>query len=610
MTRSGLTHRARLPHNRGIAERVEPFIQYHLRAVRAGVLATWIVLPLLAVYPWLPGHEPVERGPYLVVLGIALAGLLVVQWLPWERLFRSGWGDRFRYAWSVVDIVLITLALGFADGAASPLFGLYALTTVFFAASYPLRGQVALLAFTAACYLLLAVAATPVDAGEVGVRLGILATLGFMGSFLSRELITEMTGHAAARAEADRRAQLLGAVVGSGPRMSVLDHEGVLAAVADAALQLGFDAADVCLLDEGQRGTYRVVEARGLPSEYADRKHDATSGVVGRVLAEQRTVVSDDYGDLPDAVDALRSSGFLAVVGTPVWVQGGLAAVLEAGTRSTRSVAVEEIEALELLAYQAGRAIENAQRFDAERKMVERLEELDRLKGEFVSTASHELRTPLTIIVGMASTLVGKWDTFDEGDRRNLMERLLANAERLDDLVSALLDFSRLDAGRIRLDLGPVDLGGLVAEATHRLESLFEHHHVSVEIDPAVVVEADDGLVDRVIENLLTNAVRHTPPGTCVAVRVAEEDGEGIVSVEDDGPGVPPEVLGHLGERFYRGEDASRNAVQGLGLGLALSLELLQLHGSDLEIVSELGAGTMFRFRLPVSQMAEEPSRT
>lgn len=585
-------------------------IDYHVRAVRAGVLSTYLIIPLLAVYPLLPGQSGIDRAPYLALLAVAMAGAVVVHALPWRQLFEAGLGDWLRYAWSVLDIVIITAALELSGGPSSPLFGIYALTTVFFAASYPRRGQLLLLLFTFGAYAV-TWPGSGIGADEVTVRLGVLGVLAFLGSFLSGELIDKTVAHARAREDADRRAALLAAVAGASGSLTVLDPDRVLTAIIDAVERLGFEAADLCMLDEdGIR--YEVVRSRGLPAEYTTRVHSARGGLMGRVLGIRRTVVSD-YADVADAAPELRSAGFRAVVATPVWVQGRLSGVLEAGSRDRVTVRPEEVEALELLAFQAGRAIENARRFTGERQMVERLAELDRLKNDFVSTASHELRTPLTVVLGMATTLLARWETLDEASRLRLIDRMQANAQRLEEIVDSLLDFSQLEQGAVELDEQRFDLGVVVQDATERLAPLFAERTLAVKSEAGLPVMGDRRLLDRVLENLLGNAAKHTPPGTAVTVTVARTGDSVLVEVADDGPGIKPEELAHLGDRFFRGGDTNTRTTGGLGLGLAIVREILLRHGSNLEVESVPGRGSRFRFRLLLAHepvRSEEPSKS
>jgi signal transduction histidine kinase len=413
-----------------------------------------------------------------------------------------------------------------------------------------------------------------------------------------RRLADEAEGAAEARRESERRAELLATVARTARSVSALETDEVLQAVVRGATTLGLESANLALFDEID-GTYRVAHGIGLPKEYVESAHPATAGMPGLVRGRRETVVVDDYAGHPNAIPSLRDRGFRAAIATPVWVHGRLTAALVAGTRHRREVAPEETEAFELLAALAGRALENARAFEDERRTVERMSELDRLKGDFLSNVSHELRTPLTAISGMGLTLEQQWDGLDEEIRRELLARLNANARTLDRIIGNLLDYSRLEAGRMEIRMEPVRVDDLLEQVSGRLRTLFAAHPLSVEIERGLVVRADPLLLDRVVENLLSNAVKHTPPGTDVALEAHREAGQVVVAVTDSGPGIPPEEQRHLGDRFFRGRDPTEQRTRGTGLGLALVREVLRLHGADLEIDSAPGRGARFAFRQP-----------
>jgi signal transduction histidine kinase len=427
------------------------------------------------------------------------------------------------------------------------------------------------------------------------ISLAVVASLAATAIFA---WIAYRWGAAGARREFERRAELLATVARTARSVSALETDEVLEAVVRGATTLGLESTNLALFEE-MDGTYRVAHGIGLPEEYVESSHPASAGMPGLVRARRETVVVDDYAGHPNAVPSLRGEGFRAAIATPVWVHGRLTAALVGGSRHRRDVAPEEVEAFELLAALAGRALENARAFEDERRTVERMSELDRMKGDFLSNVSHELRTPLTAISGMGMTLEQQWDALDEETRHELLARLNANARTLDRIVGNLLDYSRLEAGRMEIRMEPVRVDELLNQVSGRLEMLFATHPLSVETERGLVVRADPILLDRVVENLLSNAVKHTPAGTEVALRAHREAGQVVVAVLDTGPGIPPEEQRHLGDRFFRGRNPKEQRTRGTGLGLALVREVLRLHGADLEIDSAPGRGARFGFRLP-----------
>jgi two-component system OmpR family sensor kinase len=149
-----------------------------------------------------------------------------------------------------------------------------------------------------------------------------------------------------------------------------------------------------------------------------------------------------------------------------------------------------------------------------------------------------------------------------------------------------------------------VDLGSLAVETVSRLEPLLGLRPIEVAAESDLVVRADPALVERVVENLVSNAGQHTPEGTRVRVCATRVGPYAVVSVADEGPGIPEEVLARLGERFFRGGELNYRP-KGLGLGLALAREVLELHGSELEVESEMGRGSTFSFRFPLRNALE-----
>jgi signal transduction histidine kinase len=584
----------------------DPLVSYRLGAVRTGLQATILALLVLIVFRLIPGHGEINDIAYLGVVVSATVGAVAVWRLPWERLFRSDLGVRALYAWSVLDILLITVAVGYTGGAQSEVFILYALTTVFFGAAYPPRGQVALLLFTFASYLtVLAITGWEIAAGTVFIRCGVLAIVALLVSFLASQLLRHIETVQGERYRAERWADVLSRVAASARQMT-LDRDAVLASFVDSIIGLGFDAAAVCIF-EHETELFVVTHPRGLPDEYVMATHPATADIAGLVRRNGRTEIIDDVHPSPgELAQPLLDAGFQALIASPVWLDGWLAGALMGAKHDGRPIPEAELEAFQLLAAQLGLAVENAQRFEETLQTVERLEELDRLKDDFLATASHEIRTPLTVVVGSGLTLEQRWGDLTDEVRLELLKAMNRNAHALDGLISSLLDFARLGADWQNVAREPCDIGALVVQVAMRLAPLFKERPLEVLTEELIVVEADPALLERVIENLLSNAAKHTPVGTHVLVSARRDDGTAVIAVEDNGPGIPEDEVFHLGERFFRGGDLNAR-TKGLGLGLALSGEILELHGSALEIDTKVGSGSAFSFRLPLVGVQDNP---
>jgi K+-sensing histidine kinase KdpD len=571
---------------------------YRLRTVGYLTTASWLVIGVVIVYIVLPGGAELRTPPRLLVLAIGALTTAGLSFLPWPRLFRSGIGKRLLVAWVAGDIVLLSVGVALSGGASSPYFLLYGLCPIFLASAFSVRAQAAMLAFTYLCYLsALAVTGFNVRPRDLFIQLGVLGIMTVMASSVTRELIDRVAAQEEAYRESDRRAGLLAKLASAARNMAQLGPDEVLDGVIDAVLDLGFTSTDLCVL-EADSPRCRVVRSRGLPPSHLGSVHSAETGLVGLVTKRKDTVVVDDYEAVPGALRGLTSGGPQPMVGVPIWCDGVLTAVLTAAFQPGGSLTPQDVKTLELLADQAGHALQNARKFEIERASAERLRELDRMKSDFIATVSHEIRTPLTAIGGIGSTLEKRWGDLGDEIKVELITRLNSNTRVLDEIICNLLDFSRIESGVLQVQAEPVDLKALVDSVLNRLDALLADHDVSAEVPAGVGVAADPMLLDRVLENLIANACRHTPQGTKVTIAaVTAADGVEI-RVADSGPGIPEHEIARLGERFFRGGDLNARRTRGTGLGLALVTEVLKLHGTTLDVDSEIGRGSVFSFRL------------
>jgi len=546
------------------------------RTLRVGMRVT-LLAPLAAAAMFvLAAKARVDLGWW----GLALTGLAVVAalatLLPWDRLLATRTGMNLLAAWAVTALGMVTVGVWATGGARSPLVLLYALTTVFFAVAFPPRGQVALLAMTLVGYGLALRAA---DQGPL--PLVVLSVLTFLAGFLVQEIRVQVRAAWDARAEADRRWALLATVSAAARDMSssTVDADQVLETTIEAVEGLGFPFARVFVREAD--GWHTVPGA------------SAPEGSIPEVVAD--TAETGEF-----AVFRGRTQGLpLFGAAVPIKVSDGVAAVLVVGSEVEPGPKVQDVEVFRMLASQASLALENVRRFEEQRQVIERLADLDRMKNDFLSTVSHELRTPLTVITGMGRTLEHQWETIDDEIRTDFLTRLNANAATLDHVIAQLLDFSKLEAGQLRPDTREIDLSTLLPDVVDRLASLLEGHHVELDVAAGLCTQADPGLIERIVENLLSNVSKYTPAGSRVVVSAVEDGPDHvIVSVSDDGPGIPESEVARIGERFFRGGDVHTRSTRGTGLGLAVVSEILELHGSRLDVESHVGEGSRFSFRL------------
>ena len=232
----------------------------------------------------------------------------------------------------------------------------------------------------------------------------------------------------------------------------------------------------------------------------------------------------------------------------------------------------------------------------------DRLRQLDALKDEFISLVSHELRTPLTSIRGYVELLEDDAGLTEE--QRRFLGIVDRNAGRLLDLVSDLLFLAQVDAGRMTFDLQPVDLETIVLECVESSlpAAAAKQIELSAHTERPPVVDGDAARLAQVLDNLVSNALKFTPPGGRVDVRLVAAGAAAVIEVEDTGHGLAADEQDQLFERFFRSSRAAQDAIPGTGLGLAIAKTIVERHGGRIALESTVDAGTTVRVELPLSQ--------
>jgi two-component system, OmpR family, sensor kinase len=232
-------------------------------------------------------------------------------------------------------------------------------------------------------------------------------------------------------------------------------------------------------------------------------------------------------------------------------------------------------------------------------RMRGRLAQLEHARREFIANASHELRTPLFSLGGSLELLAD--EEMDEETRRAFLTTMRQQVHRLTKLATELLDLSRLDAGRLRVELTPLDLGSLAEMVTGEFRAVAEDHPLTLDVDEHAEAVGDEQRVIQIGRILIENALLHTPAGTRVTVRTARRGDGSTLAVEDDGPGIPHEHMAQVFDRFYR---IDGGLASGSGLGLAIGRELAELMGGRLELDSRPGRN-VFTLWLPAPTAVE-----
>jgi PAS domain S-box-containing protein len=281
-----------------------------------------------------------------------------------------------------------------------------------------------------------------------------------------------------------------------------------------------------------------------------------------------------------------------------------IGALIIAANDPDRAMTDDKLPLAEVLAERASLAIENARLYTEQVEARHKLEDLSRLKDEFLSIASHELRTPVTSIKGytqLAKMLI------KEGDLNTSEEYLdiaLDQIDRMSRLILELLDVSRIETGRLEIRREPIAWAHFVRDVVHRHHTAVSDRrfHVSVP-DDGKIVAGDRDRLEQVLGNLLENAVKYSPDGSDITVTVDDKGDSFVTAVCDRGIGIPVDELAQVFERFHRGRHVSSTNYGGLGLGLYITKQIIERHGGTIWVDSKEGQGTSFYFSLP----AEDP---
>ena len=236
---------------------------------------------------------------------------------------------------------------------------------------------------------------------------------------------------------------------------------------------------------------------------------------------------------------------------------------------------------------------------DTMNHLAEQLSRMDRLRKDLIANVSHELRTPLSIIKGYAETLRDV-----SGDDREKRDRqlgiIIEESDRLTGIVDDVLNLSQMQAGYLKLNVTSFNLGMVLNKVLKKYELLSEKYDIRIRsaASPELTVAADEGRIEQVLLNLVSNAFNHTPSGGTITVGAEDKGRTVVVEVSDTGPGIPGNDLEHIWERYYKSNKASGRKHIGTGLGLAIVKNILEAHNSGFGVKSEEGKGTVFWFEL------------
>jgi GAF domain-containing protein len=420
-------------------------------------------------------------------------------------------------------------------------------------------------------------------------------------------LFTELQARTAELTQSVEKLTALGEV--SQALSSTLDLDTVLTTIVNRAVHLsGADGGQIFEYDEvaeefQPRASNEVEEVVAATQHARLRKGE---GAVGRMAVTREAIQIPDIA-LEGAYEsrargALLRSGRHALLAVPLLSEEHIVGGLVISRNAAGAFPVEVVELLKTFATQSALAIQNARLFRELADKSRQLEAASQHKSEFLANMSHELRTPLNAIIGFSEVLMQRMFGDLNAKQDEYLKDIYDSGRHLLSLINDILDLSKIEAGRMELELTDFDLPTAIDSALTLVRERATRRGIALQktLDARVgQVQADERKVRQVVLNLLSNAIKFTPEGGRIEVRAVRADGSVEVSVTDTGVGIAPEDQEAVFEEFRQvGTSAAKQ--EGTGLGLALCRKFVELHGGTIWVRSAVGAGSTFTFRLPV----------
>ena len=360
-----------------------------------------------------------------------------------------------------------------------------------------------------------------------------------------------------------------------------------------------FDRMAIVLAEDGSA---RVIATAGAladevmpPGTQIDLDRNLLAELVTRgQTVYRRDMLQGEYAEEPRLVEL----GLRSRVAAPMPVGARTIGLISVVRAAPDAFSDDEVELMSLLGRLVASAVQNIRAYDSERHTVEELRRLSALRADFVSLVSHEMRSPMAAVIGAARTLQQRWRELSPDQRESFLALIGDETARLAGLIGDVLDTSRIEAGTFSYRFGEVDIATLVRDSVTTAAIGQDEIPVVTDISTVPVVRGDADRLRQVVGNLIDNAVKYSPAGEQVQVRVAPFDGSVLVAVTDRGPGIERTDQRLIFEKF--GRVAGPQAKPGTGLGLYIARSIAEAHGGTLDVASSRGLGSTFTLKLPV----------
>jgi len=405
----------------------------------------------------------------------------------------------------------------------------------------------------------------------------------------------------ALRDELGRRADLLDAANRCARALSSsLDlDEAVNAFIRELRGLVPFDRMAIVLAEDGMARIIATVGEQADDAISAGAEFDPENSLISDVVARGQTVYRRDMSHpLYVEEDMLLELGLRSRVAAPLLAGARTIGLISLSRSEPDAFQEHEIELTGLLGRLAASAVQNIRAYESERRTVEELRRLSALRADFVSLVSHELRSPMAAVIGAARTLQARWRELRADQRESFLALIGDETTRLAELIGDVLDTSRIDAGTFSFRFSDVDVAALVRDMVATAAYGQDEVPIVMEATPEIaVVRGDPERLRQIFGNLIDNAVKYSPVGGPVEVRVSRSNGEVTVAVRDRGPGIRAADQRLIFEKF--GRVAAGNSKPGSGLGLYIARSIAETHGGTIAVSSAPGRGATFTVTLP-----------
>lgn len=371
-----------------------------------------------------------------------------------------------------------------------------------------------------------------------------------------------------------------------------LDYQNTLPEVAALAVPTIADWFAIDLV--GEAGTpERIVE---IPDALAQADHPLPlpmAEIPAAPLALQRSTLTSGKRSVRHGA----KRGWTGVIRASVELRGQHLGQILCATAAERGYDEADQTLIEALARRVAAALDNARLFQEAKEAL-------RARDTFLSIAAHELKTPLTVLVGYIEVLRRRVEREGGLEERNLraLQVVGDHSNRLNRMITSLLDLSRIETGQLSIERHEVEVGALLRRLVEETQPMLEQHHLLLRCpEEPLLITGDELRLNQVLHNLIQNAVKYSQPGSAIHLDLRRSGKEAIIAVQDEGIGIPPDALPQLFSRFYRAPNIDLQRVGGMGIGLYVVKEIVTLHGGEVEVESVEGEGSTFSIRLPLA---------